>query len=94
VKSKPLPKIADDYFVPEIRLLIGLCCELQRAMGDRPFILSSRGAGKALGISFPTAASYIRRLMFDGVLVRTHKGRRASRKASEFNYHGERKTEQ
>jgi hypothetical protein len=91
VKAKPLPEIAANYHIPEMRLLVGICCELQRAAGDRPFILSCRGAGRALGIKFQRANKFTRRLMLDGVLVRTHKGSQASGTASEFTYHGERK---
>ncbi|HEV3020954.1 MAG TPA: hypothetical protein VGX76_00745, partial [Pirellulales bacterium] len=43
-KSTP-PDAAANYELPAMRLLIGLCRELQRTAGDAPFFLTDRGAG-------------------------------------------------
>jgi hypothetical protein len=67
-------------------LLVGLCAELQRVAGDRPFFIGCRSAGKLLGITFQRAAKYLRRLCADGTLVRLTRGTQASGRASEYRY--------
>jgi hypothetical protein len=91
-KARPLPVAADRYHVGTVKLLVGLCAELQRLAGDRPFILSCRGAGSALGIRHQRAHQYLRRLMRDEVIVctltGTYAGGGASGTASEYRYRG------
>jgi hypothetical protein len=86
VRAAPLPAAADAYHVEALRLLVGVCRELQRLAGDRPFFLGCRDAGRLLAIPFQKAASYLRRLCADSVLSRTSKGNRITGKASEYRY--------
>jgi hypothetical protein len=89
VKGSPLPEAADAYHIAAMRLLVGLCRELQRLAGDRPFILSCRGAGTALGIHHQTANKFLRRLTKDRIIIRTAKGCQLTGMASEFRYAGD-----
>jgi len=67
--------------------LVALCWELQQQAGDGPFFLGCRDAGRLLGVSFQRGAKWLRRLVYDGVLVRISKGAKATGKASEYRYH-------
>ena len=44
----PAPSAADRYEEEGLRLLVALCCELQRAAGSDPFFLACRTAGRNL----------------------------------------------
>jgi hypothetical protein len=86
VRASPLPPAAAAYHLEPLRLLVGLCRELQRLAGDRPFFLGCRDAGMLLGIPFQVAARYLRRLCADKIITRTSKGNGITGKASEYRY--------
>ncbi len=82
--SRPIPTVALNYEVPEIRSLIALCRELQHISGAAPFFLSCRTAGELLNISYVLANKWLRLLVRDKVLVVVRVGVR--RRASEYRY--------
>ena len=51
-KAGPPPKCADSYSHAKMKLLIGLCCELQRLHGERPFFLSCRKIEQCLTLHY------------------------------------------
>jgi hypothetical protein len=83
-----LPAAAARYERPELRLLVALCRELQRATGKGPFYLSCRTAGRLLGVDHMRAWRWLAGLADDGVLQETQKGGRAgtARQASRYRY--------
>lgn len=87
VKAGRLPKCAERYDWPELRLLIGLCRELQREADSKPFFLSCRTAADELGVSRMDAWRMFYLLLDQGVLekVLDAKGRRAT----EYRYRGD-----
>ena len=84
--STQMPKVAEHYEQEQLRLLISLCRELQRAAGDGPFYLSVRTAGRLLGVDHSTAWRWLFLLEHDGVLKVVSRGSPKSRKASRVNY--------
>lgn len=82
------PAAAQRYERPELRLLVALCRELQRATGDGPFFLSCWTAARLLGVAHMTAWRWLCGLTADGVLVVVEKGGRANAmgKATRFRY--------
>lgn len=85
-KAVEPPAVALEYEQPELRLLVILCRELQRAAGDRPFYLSCRTAGRLLGVDHATAWRWLFLLKADGVLDEVCKGSQAGRKATRYRY--------
>ena len=81
-----LPKVAENYEQGSLRLLVAVCRELQRASGEEPFFLSTRIAGKVLGVSHVTASFWLRGLQHDGILQLVSKGSQSGRKASRYQY--------
>lgn len=83
-----LPDVAGDYEQSEVQLQVGLCRELQRGAGDRPFYLSCRGAGRLLGVTHVQASRWLYLLVVDGVLEEVEKGDVKKRRASQYRYLG------
>ncbi len=84
-KQKPLPAVAARYYLPKVKVLIGLCAELQLAAGNKPtFFLSCRDAGDMIGVDFRLASKYLKRLELDGVLICVEKGSKGKHKANEY----------
>lgn len=81
-----LPELTTDYDQPEVLLLAGLCRELQRAAGDRPFYLSCRDAGRLLGVTHVQASRWLFLLVADDVLEEVEKGDVRTRRASQYRY--------
>ena len=73
VEREP-PEAAGRYERPEVRLLVALCRELQRATGDGSFYLATRTAGRLLGVDNMTAWRWLSGLTMDGVLRLTEPG--------------------
>lgn len=65
--SEPPPE-ASRYTDDRLRLLCGVCFQLQRLVGDQPFYLSCRCAGQVVGVSAPVAMRFLHLLVHDGVL--------------------------
>jgi len=80
------PEVAQQYEQTELRLLVTLCRELQRAAGDGPFYLACRTAGRLLGVDHSTANRWQFLLCDDKVLLETEKGNRQKRRASRYKY--------
>jgi len=81
-----LPEVAREYEQEELRRLVALCRELQRACGDGPFYLASRTAGELLGIDHSTASRWLRGLQIDGILRLVVRGSQREHKASRYRY--------
>lgn len=81
-----LPAIAEQYESPEVQALIVLCRELQRAVGNEPFFLACRTAGRLLDIDHTSANRYLRGLCNDEVIKLVSKGSQSSKKASRYRY--------
>jgi hypothetical protein len=81
-----LPQVAKEYENPKTKILVGLCRELQRASGDRPFFLASRTAAGLLEVSHPTIAFWLRGLQTDGILKLVERGTAKTGQASRFRY--------
>jgi len=63
------------YESEAMRILIGLCEELQKLQGEEPFFLACGTAGKHAGVSQQTAHKLLGTLVADGVLEEVEKGR-------------------
>jgi hypothetical protein len=85
-KQAQPPAWAMRYDQPELRLLVCLLRELQRAAGRKSFPLSCRDAGRLVGVDYREANGWLRGLVLEGVLKRTFRGNKASGKADEFRY--------
>jgi hypothetical protein len=83
-----LPELTNDYDQPEVLLLAGLCRELQRGAGDRPFFLSCRDAGRLLGVTHTRANRWLFLLAQDEVIEEVEKGTNDGRLASRYRYRG------
>ena len=77
---EPLPAAAQQYPEPKVKLLVGLCQELQRHAGTAPFYLTVRAVGELFGVHHGTAARWLKALRIDGVLrlARAHAPMRAA----------------
>jgi hypothetical protein len=80
----PLPPAADEYEMPEVKQLIGLCYQLQLGAGEKPFFLTCRDAGGLLGIDFHAANKWLSHLVQMKVLELVKKGKVG--RASEYRY--------
>ena len=84
------PKVAAEKYPnnKKIQLLTALCRELQLAVGEGPFFLSTRTAGRLLGVSPMTISRWLFLLESDEVIRVVAKGGTAQtvRKATRFNY--------
>lgn len=82
------PEAARQFERPEIRLLVALCRELQRAAGDAPFFLDARTAGKLFQSDHTTAWRWLRGLCDCGILGLEAAGDFAAHRASRYRYLG------
>lgn len=84
------PKIALEKYPDSkpLQVLSALCRELQAASGNNPFFLSTRTAGRLLGISHTHAARWLFLLEVDGIIETVCKGGtvETARKATRFKY--------
>ena len=79
-----LPAAAAHYQADSIRRLVGLCHELQKTAGDKPFYLDCRTAGALIGINHVLANKYLNLLVRERVLELVVRGQR--NRASEYRY--------
>jgi hypothetical protein len=82
------PPEAAQFETPEVKLLVGLCRELQVTAGRGPFYLSTRAAGGLLNTSHVQVSRWLRVLCIEGVLREVSKGSVESGQASRFQYLG------
>ena len=80
------PAVARRYEQGQLRLLVALCQELQRAAGERPFYLSCRTAGRLLGVDHTTAWRWLFLLEHHQVIKTVAKGSQSTGKASRYRY--------
>jgi hypothetical protein len=86
-KAGPIPRAAEKYDQPALRLLAALCRELQVASGDKPFYLSCETARRLLGAPYPMYAwRWLWLLVHDGIIAEVEKGDRGKRRASRYRY--------
>jgi hypothetical protein len=83
------PKIAAQFEQEQLRLLVGLCRELQRSAGSNPFFLSCRTAGRLLDVDHSTAWRWLFLLVAEGVLRVAVQGGNVSQKATRYQYLGD-----
>jgi hypothetical protein len=89
-KTSPIPQAALKYDHPGLWLLVGLCRELQRVSGDKPFFLSCETARKLLKL--PNRMDSWRMLFLlrhDRVIEEVEKGGPGKRRASRYRYLGD-----
>lgn len=87
MKAEP-PECAAKYESHKLRLLVGLCYQLQKAKGELPFFLSCRTAARLLGIDEKTASLWLRGLCGDDVLKVMEKPPRGSPRAIRYRFVG------
>lgn len=78
------------YETPGLRLLVRFCQELQRQVGDQPFFLACRTAGRLLEIDPTTASRWLFLLEHDGWIRMVQKGGTvvAPRRATRYRFVG------
>jgi len=87
VLETELPEVAMQYDTAEMRQLVSLCRELQRAAGpDNQFFLAARTGERLLGVSYKTVASWLRLLRRDGILKLVEPGNAGACKAHRYRY--------
>jgi hypothetical protein len=84
--KKSIPKVADRFEQPALRLLVSLCRELQRDAGAGPFYLFCRTAGRLLDVEHTTAARWLYVLVRSGILIEVQKGSQRQNKATRYRY--------
>lgn len=87
-KAQTPPPAALQFEQEQLRLLVALCCELQREVGDGKFYLSARTAGRLLEIDHVKANRWMRFLVRLGILELVEAGSRnpSDRRANRFRY--------
>jgi len=83
------------YDNEDARVLVALCRELQASVGDVPFFLASRTAGRLFGVNHSTVSRWLFLLEADGWIKTIVKGGTPEnpRKATRFRYTGSLDTE-
>jgi hypothetical protein len=84
--KRPLPAVANGYYLPKMKLLIALCAELQIAAGEGTFFLACRDAGDVIGEGFRKVSNWLNKLEHDGVLFRVSTGSKAKHLANEYRF--------
>ena len=89
-KASRLPPEASRFKVPGVRLLVGICRELQRQRGPLPFYLASRDAADAIGIEGKEPQirdwRWLHMLCHKSILQKVRSGNQPDRKANEYRY--------
>jgi len=86
-RQNPVPKTAMQFENPQIRLLVGLCRELQCAAGDEPFYLAGRTVARLLEHEkHTTAANWLRGLALAKIIKVVKQGGPDTMKATRFRY--------
>lgn len=81
-----VPREAQKYEQPALRLLVAICRELQQAVGDADFYLATRTAGGVLGVDHVQAWRWLFLLQQEQIIRETQKG--TTQRASRFRYIG------
>jgi hypothetical protein len=88
-KAKKLPDAAAIFSSQDVRLLVGLCRELQIANGGRSFILSSRNAGELFEVKPFTALRWLKHLVRRQILELVREGTQGPNgRAHEYRFLG------
>jgi len=88
-QNNPLPRAAEEFEQPGLKLLVCICRQLQRHHGREPFFLGCREAGKLLGVDHMTANRWLLLLRARKVIRRVQKGDLQTRKATCYEYLGD-----
>ena len=86
IKDANVPSAAMAYELPGLRLLVALCCELQRSARDAPFFLSCRTAGRLLEVDHTTAWRWLYLMVSDGLLEVEEQGKPGRKRATRYRY--------
>jgi hypothetical protein len=93
--KKPMPPIANRYYLPKLKLLVALCAELQIAAREGTFFLSCRDASDLIGVDFQKASRWLNKLEKDKVIFLVEQGSKPAdktpikdRKANEYRFLG------
>ncbi|MBA2704462.1 MAG: hypothetical protein H0U60_11485 [Blastocatellia bacterium] len=85
--TAPLPKVAECFETQSVRLLVGLCRELQRIAGHQPFLLACRTVARLFGhATHTTAASWLRGLASARIIEVVEQGSAQTNRASRYRY--------
>lgn len=89
-KTAEVPAVSRQFQNPDLRLVVGLCRELQREAGAAPFYLGCRSIAKLSDdrVSHTTASQWLRHLVRVGILRVAEKGGPETNKATRFYYAG------
>jgi len=82
-RAAPDDRMAEEYG-DKMGLLVAICRELQKEVGDGPFYLSSHKAGHMLGISPKRAWKWLRLLCREGHLAVVERGNQG--RATRYKY--------
>lgn len=85
-ESRPPTGVALQYSNPSIRLLIGVCAQLQQLAGTEPFYLAVRAAADCIDVDRTTAGKFLGMLVIDKVLEECRKGTYHDRKATRWRF--------
>ena len=66
-KAAPLPEVKG-FKSERVRLLAGVCRELQKIMGGSPFFVPTRMVGELIGAHWTTVANWLRVLEWRGII--------------------------
>jgi len=88
-KAGAVPRAAEKYEQPALRLLAALCRELQRESGDRPFYLACRTAGRLLDVDHTTASRWLFLLTHDRLIGEAETDGPNRRRARRYRYLGD-----
>ena len=86
IKDAQEPAAARAYELPGLRLLVALCCALQRSARDAPFFLSCRTAGRLLDVDHTTAWRWLYLMVSDGLLEVAERGQPGQKRATRYRY--------
>jgi hypothetical protein len=74
---------------PNLRMLVAILRELQRASGDSPIFLSGAKAAELVGVDRGTGTRYLQSLVADGVLEVVERPPRGAIRAIRYRYRGD-----
>ncbi len=86
-QNSKVPKVAEQFVHPQIRMLVSLCRELQRSAGESSFYLACRTVARLFHLTtHTTAALWLRGLTKCKIIRETEKGGPQTNKASRYKY--------
>lgn len=87
IQESAFPPAAENYEQENLRCLVALCRELQRAVGaNQPFFLACRTGADLLGVDHTTVSRWLRGLQADEIIKLAEAGCREKRLANRYRY--------